>query len=131
MRGRATKRCVTRGIVAAILCLGAGVAASVEAQVSPVNLGPRVNSAARDAEPTFTADGNTMYFNCFGRMGGSGNDICVTHRVAGEWAEPEIVDAVSTEGVHRGRAAALTRWHPPLHHEQPTGRSRERRYLGQ
>ncbi|MGD8288423.1 MAG: hypothetical protein PVI31_07355 [Gemmatimonadota bacterium] len=64
---------------------------------SPVNLGPVVNSPARDAEPTFSADGRTMYFNCFGRNGRAGNDICVTHRVDGGWSEPEVVEAVSTE----------------------------------
>jgi len=66
------------------------------AQVVPVNLGPVVNSPARDAEPTFSADGNTMYFNCFGRGGRAGNDICVTHRAGGQWSEPEVVEAVST-----------------------------------
>lgn len=85
------------GVASAVFSAGACAVGHVEAQVSPVNLGPLVNSAARDAEPTFTADGNTMYFNCFGRMGGSGNDICVTHRVAGEWTEPDIVESVSTE----------------------------------
>jgi hypothetical protein len=98
MGGPARQCRATIAIVATSLFAGACASApGGTTQVSPVNLGPRVNSAARDAEPTFTADGNTMYFNCFGRMGGSGNDICVTHRVAGEWAEPEIVDAVSTE----------------------------------
>ena len=87
--------------VGGVVLLGGACAASIEAQVSPVNLGPLINSAARDAEPTFTADGNTMYFNCFGRMGGSGNDICVTHRVSGQWTEPEIVQAVSTESTWR------------------------------
>jgi Tol biopolymer transport system component len=84
------------GVVVATLVV-AGSPVVVVAQAAPVNLGPIVNSPARDAEPTFTSDGNTMYFNCFGRMGGSGNDICVTHRVSGEWTEPQVVDAVSTE----------------------------------
>lgn len=67
------------------------------AQAVPTNLGPVINSSARDAEPTFTADGDTMYFNCFGRGGRGGNDICVTHRAAGVWSEPEVVESVSTE----------------------------------
>jgi Tol biopolymer transport system component len=66
------------------------------AQRAPTNMGPIINSAARDAEPTFTADGNTMYFNCFDR-GRVGSDICVTHRVDGQWSDPVIVEAVSTE----------------------------------
>ena len=44
----------------------------------PLNLGAVINSDARDAEPTFTADGNTMYFNCFNREGRIGCDICVS-----------------------------------------------------
>ena len=28
--------------------------------LEPTNMGPVINSAARDAEPTFTADGQTM-----------------------------------------------------------------------
>ena len=35
----------------------------------PLNMGPIINSGARDAEPTFTSDGQTMYFNCFDRKG--------------------------------------------------------------
>ncbi|MBL4819413.1 MAG: hypothetical protein JKY98_00270 [Gammaproteobacteria bacterium] len=46
----------------------------------PTNMGPVVNSAARDAEPTFTSDDNTMYFNCFDRQGQTGGfgskDLC-------------------------------------------------------
>ena len=63
---------------------------------TPVNLGPVINSAARDAEPTFTADGQTMYFNCFDREGEEGSDICVSHLEGGDWGEPSIVSEVST-----------------------------------
>ena len=63
----------------------------------PLNMGPIINSGARDAEPTFTSDGQTMYFNCFDRKGKVGSDICVTHRQANSWTEPEIVGAVSTD----------------------------------
>ena len=38
-----------------------------------------------------------MYFNCFDRKGKVGSDICVTHRQANSWTEPEIVGAVSTD----------------------------------
>ena len=62
----------------------------------PVNLGPVINSAARDAEPTFTADGQTMYFNCFDREGEEGSDICVSHLEGEDWGEPSIVWEVST-----------------------------------
>ena len=69
----------------------------VAPQATAVNLGPVVNSPLRDAEPTFTPDGSTMYFNCFGRAGRAGNDICVTHRRGGSWSEPEVVESVSTD----------------------------------
>lgn len=85
------------GPVALALLLAATTPATGAAQASPVNLGAVVNSGLRDAEPTFTADGATMYFNCFGRGGRGGNDICVTRRVSGEWTEPEVVEALSTE----------------------------------
>ncbi len=74
----------------------AATAVAFQALTEPVNMGPVINSAARDAEPTFTADGGTMYFNCFDRQGRTGSDICVSTRVDGAWTEPEIVEAVST-----------------------------------
>lgn len=63
--------------------------APTAAQVT--NLGPVINSAARDAEPTFTADGATMYFNCFDRGETPGSDICISHLENGRWTEPEVV----------------------------------------
>ncbi len=81
--------------VAAALSVTAVV--GVAAQAGPVNLGPVINTAAREAEPTFSADGSTMYFNCFDRDGRSGGDICVTHRSGSGWTEPEVVTAVSTD----------------------------------
>lgn len=63
----------------------------------PTNMGAVINSAARDAEPTFTPDGQTMYFNCFDRQGKVGSDICVTSRDGDSWTEPVIVAAVSTD----------------------------------
>ena len=66
-------------------------------QVSEVvNMGSVINSSARDAEPTFTSDGQTMYFNCFDRQGEQGSDICVSHRQGLDWTEPTIVWEVST-----------------------------------
>lgn len=62
----------------------------------PINMGAVVNSAARDAEPTFMPDGQTMYFNCFDRQGRAGGDICISERIAGGWSEPVIVETVST-----------------------------------
>ena len=82
----------------ATLLLTALAAAPAHAQLAQhvhglTNLGPVINSAARDAEPTFTADGATMYFNCFDRAETPGSDICVSHLRGGEWTEPEVVGA--------------------------------------
>ena len=54
-------------------------------------MGPLINSAARDAEPTFTADGRTMYYNCNDRLPEPGADICVSFLEDGEWTAPEVV----------------------------------------
>ncbi len=61
-----------------------------------VNMGPTINNMYREAEPSFTADGRTMYFNC------NNGDICVSHLVGtweeGSWTPPELVGApISTE----------------------------------
>lgn len=61
-----------------------------------VNMGPVVNSAGRDAEPSFTADGQTMYFNCHNV------DICVSHLAGtweeGKWTTPELLGAPISTG---------------------------------
>lgn len=60
-------------------------------QIEPVNMGHIVNTEFRDSEPSFTADGKTMYFNCIDRVPGAGYDICVSYLEDGKWTEPEIV----------------------------------------
>ena len=62
----------------------------------PVNIGRAINTAYREAEPSFTADGRTMYYNCHN------GDICVSHLVGtweqGDWTPPERLGApISTE----------------------------------
>ncbi len=73
----------------------AAMAAPPKAMVQPVNLGPVINTKLRDVEPSFTADGKTMYFNCQMRPGPAGNDICVSRLIGtlenGRWTTPEIV----------------------------------------
>jgi hypothetical protein len=61
-----------------------------------MNMVSTINTAYREAEPSFTADGLTMYFNCYNY------DICVSHLLGtweeGNWTPPEIVGApISTE----------------------------------
>jgi len=54
----------------------------------PLNLGPTVNSASSDSEPSIAPDGKTLYF-ASGRPGGFGStDIWVTHLVDGAWTPP-------------------------------------------
>jgi len=64
-------------------------AAVADPRTRAVNMGPIINTAHREAEPTFTADGRTMYFNC------NDYDICVTHLSGtweeGRWTTPQIV----------------------------------------
>lgn len=60
------------------------------------NLGPVINTMFREAEPSFTADGRTMYFNCYNA------DICVSYLTGtweeGKWTPPQRVGApISTE----------------------------------
>jgi len=69
---------------------------SFGAPAQPVNLGSTINSAHRETEPSFTADGRTMYFNC------NSGDICVSRLVGtweeGAWTPPERIGApISTE----------------------------------
>ena len=70
----------------------------------PVNMGIPINQPPAtdvdplrrgdDREPWITADGNTIYFKS-DRLATSSpqnmNDIFVTHKVNGEWTEPELV----------------------------------------
>jgi hypothetical protein len=64
-----------------------------EPLAQPVNFGPVINTKLRQAEPSFTADGKTMYFNCQVRSDRAGNDICVSRLIGtledGKW--PEVV----------------------------------------
>lgn len=56
----------------------------------PVNLGPRINSAAREGGPSISTDGLSLYF-ASGRPGSYGiNDIWVTTKVTKDapWGEP-------------------------------------------
>lgn len=76
--------------------MGGGVSAST--LLPAVNLGPVINSSQREAEPTFSADGRTMIFNC------RDYDICTSHLrgswKAGDWTSPQLLGApISTNYV--------------------------------
>ena len=61
-----------------------------------VNMGSVINTANREAEPSFTADSRTMYFNCHNA------DICVSHLFGtweeGNWTQPELIGAPISTG---------------------------------
>jgi hypothetical protein len=59
-------------------------------------MGSGINTAHRETEPSFTAEGRTMYFNC------NSGDICVSHLIGtweeGNWTPPErLEEPISTE----------------------------------
>jgi WD40-like Beta Propeller Repeat len=76
--------------------------AAVAAQSTPglqkiaMNMGSTINTQFREAEPSFTADGRTMYFNC------NDADICASHMIGtweeGKWTIPERLDAPISTG---------------------------------
>ena len=61
-----------------------------------MNMGSSINTQFREAEPTFTADGRTMYFNC------QNADICVSHLSGsweeGKWTTPERLETPISTG---------------------------------
>ena len=61
-----------------------------------VNLGSSINTELREAEPSFTANGRTMYFNCYDA------DICVSDLIGtweeGKWTTPEKLGAPISTG---------------------------------
>jgi Tol biopolymer transport system component len=69
--------------------------AVLDPAAQPINFGPVINTKLRQAEPSFTADGKTMYFNCQVRPDRAGNDICVSSLIGtledGKWTLPELV----------------------------------------
>jgi len=69
--------------------------AAAEPVAQPVNFGSVINTKLRQAEPSFTTDGKTMYFNCQVRPDRAGNDICVSRLIGtlenSKWTTPEVV----------------------------------------
>ena len=69
---------------------------------APVNLGPGVNTAAGESEPSLTRDGHTLYFSS-DRPGGVGSsDLWLAHLVNGEWtAVRNLGPEVNSPGAER------------------------------
>jgi hypothetical protein len=53
---------------------------NTNSQKAAMNLGSSINTELRESEPSFTADGRTMYFNC------RDADICVSQLVGNDLA---------------------------------------------
>lgn len=77
------------GVSLTLLLVISPVPSVSAAAVGAVNLGGVINTSARDAEPSFTADGRTMYFNCHSTQ------ICVSHLTGtwetGRWSTPQTI----------------------------------------
>jgi len=73
-------------LVLAILAAKVNAPAAATAPSTPglqevaMNMGSIINTQSRESEPSFTADGRTMYFNCHN------TDICISHLI-GTWEE--------------------------------------------
>lgn len=86
----------------AFLRAKANAPAAITAQSAPdvqemaMNMGSSINTHFREAEPSFTADGRTMYFNCHNA------DICISHLIGsweeGKWTTPERLGAPISTG---------------------------------
>jgi WD40-like Beta Propeller Repeat len=78
------------GAIVALTSAPAAVAGQAAASdPTLLNLGPVINTAQREAEPTFSTDGKTMIFNCHDY------DICVSHLTGswkeGQWSEAQLL----------------------------------------
>ena len=71
------------------------------AWVTPINLGPEINSAGGDETPFLHADGQTLYFRSNGRPGMGGFDIYYSRKdlMTNKWTEPQNIGyPINTEG---------------------------------
>jgi len=61
----------------------------------PINMGDRINTRARDRQPSLSSDGNTLYFES-GRSGGQGgSDIWMSNRQAdGNWGRAQNLGSI-------------------------------------
>jgi Tol biopolymer transport system component len=82
---------IIAGLIALFLAVPAAIAQHFGEWSTPVNLGPKINSAAADGCPNISKDGRSLFFAST-RPGGSGGfDIYVTQRATAdaEWGTPE------------------------------------------
>lgn len=113
----------------AFLRAKANAPAAITAQSAPglpemaMNMGSNINTHFRDAEPSFTADGRTMYFNCHNA------DICVSHLIGsweeGKWTTPERLAPISTGYLEVEPLINATGDKLYFHSNRPAGRLRD------
>jgi hypothetical protein len=81
-------------LAVALMGLGWGTRVSADDELHPID---PLNSSFKENEASFTHDGHTVYFACYGRFGSAptGADICVSHLTGRfedmQWSEPEPV----------------------------------------
>ncbi|HLO55838.1 MAG TPA: OmpA family protein [Saprospiraceae bacterium] len=71
------------------------------AWVTPINLGPEINSTGSDETPFLHADGQTLYFRSNGRPGMGDFDIYYSRKdlTTNKWTEPQNIGyPINTEG---------------------------------
>jgi len=74
---------------------------------TPVNLGPRINTADEDGEPCISSTGQTLYFVSWARSGGLGEaDIWMSKRLGDSWTEPVNLGS--------GVNSTHEEWHPSI-----------------
>lgn len=113
----------------AFLRAKANAPAAITAKSAPglpemaMNMGSNINTHFRDAEPSFTADGRTMYFNCHNA------DICVSHLIGsweeGKWTTPERLAPISTGYLEVEPLINATGDKLYFHSNRPAGRLRD------
>jgi len=58
---------------------------------APVNLGPLINTSGNEMTPSFSADGQTLYFASDNREGYGGFDLYASRKTASGWGEPSLL----------------------------------------
>ena len=69
-------------------------------QYLPINMGPEINSVARDYFPSLTVDGKTLIFS---RKKNDNEDFYISKRINGSWGIPKgLSDKINTQNFNEG-----------------------------
>lgn len=73
-----------------------GMLSATDRPVKKVPISSKINSTGSEFAPVITADGETLYFTGKSRKDGVGlEDVFMVKKINGEWAEPQLVEALS------------------------------------